>query len=247
MSFVDFTDVTILGQLTNASNATLLVQKDDQQYVYKPRSGERELWDFPNGTLYLRERAMFVLSDLIGWNIVPLTQIGHGPLGIGSFQNWLDAEVTQVDIFVPAEVPKQWITVTSGVNEHGSRVTLAHSPSSDLQKIVLLDALANNADRKAGHLLTDSQNKTWAIDHGVTFNSEPKLRTVLWGWLGEPIPDSFLADLDNLDNRILGSELLELLTPEEIETLLSRAKNILVERKFPMPSPNWPAVPWPIF
>jgi len=244
---LDFSDVTILGQLTNASNATLLVQKDNQQFVYKPKSGERELWDFPNGTLYLRERAMFVLADLIGWDIVPQTQIGHGPLGIGSFQNWLDAEVSEVDIFDPQEIPTNWITVTSGVNEYGSKVTLAHSPSTDLQKIVLLDTLANNADRKAGHLLTDAKNKTWAIDHGVTFNAEPKLRTVLWGWLGESIPEPFLADLDQLHNRIQGSELLELLSSEEVGALNLRAKIILAEKKFPAPNPNWPAVPWPIF
>lgn len=239
--------VQVIGQLSNASNATLLVEVSQTRFVYKPMQGERELWDFPTGTLYLRERAAYLVSQLLAWDVVPETIIGHGPYGIGSFQAWKDAEVTQVDIFSPDQIPTDWIKVFSGFDENGNQVALAHSANEQLAKIALFDVLINNADRKAGHLLTDVQNKIWAVDHGVTFSVEPKLRTVLWGWIDQEIKAEFLADLKTALPLFEKSELTELLSPSEFDQFISRAENLLSDKRYPTPNPQWPAVPWPVF
>ena len=243
----DMTNVAVIGQMVNASNSTLVVESNGNRYIYKPRSGERPLWDFPDQTLHLRERAAFVTSDLLGWGVVPETTINEGPYGIGSFQTWIDAEPTTVDIFAPNQVPQGWLTIMSGIDEEGDHVTLAHENSERLKQIAVFDALVNNADRKAGHLLTDGLGNTYGIDHGVTFNEEDKLRTVLWGWIGQDIPDSLLSDLATLKTRILGSELEELLSSSEITALISRLDELTTEKVLPSPSPHWPAVPWPVF
>ena len=239
--------ITVIGQLSNASNTTLLVERDARRFIYKPKSGERELWDFPTGTLYQRERAAFVLSELLNWNLVPETQISDGPHGIGIMQKWIEAQVDQVDIFTPVQIPSDWISITSGVDETGNQVVLAHSTNDQLKLIALFDVLINNADRKAGHILTDSESKLWAIDHGVTFNVEPKLRTVLWGWIDQSIEPEWLLQIEKTKSLINRTELIDLLTSEEIEALLNRIEMILAEKKFPAPSPHWPAVPWPVF
>lgn len=239
--------LTVIGQLSNASNTTLLVEGDSQKFIYKPKIGERELWDFPTGSLYLRERASFVLSELLNWNLIPSTQIVEGPHGIGMLQYWIEAQVDQVDIFYPGEVPDSWLSITSGVDETGNQVVLAHSANEQLKLIALFDVLINNADRKAGHILTDKENKLWAIDHGVTFNVEPKLRTVLWGWIDQQVDNERLIQIEQAKTQISDSELPELLTQEEVASLIARMDLVLQEKKFPAPSPNWPAVPWPVF
>jgi uncharacterized repeat protein (TIGR03843 family) len=190
---------------------------------------------------------MYVLSELVGWDVIPETIIAEGPLGIGSFQTWKDAEVLTVDIFPPNEVPTDWLNITSGVDENGNIVSLAHGQNTDLIKIALLDAIANNADRKAGHLLTDATDKTWGIDHGVTFNVDPKLRTVLWGWLGTEIPEDLLFDLVRIKDQLPTSELGELLAADEVDATIKRLTELIDTGVFPAPNPNWPAVPWPIF
>ena len=243
----DFTQAQTLGQLSNASNATLLIELDGQKYIYKPQSGERQLWDFPTGTLYQRERAAFVISDLLGWNLVPETVISNGSYGIGSFQTWVEAQTELVDIFPPDQVPSDWLQITSGVTEDGSKVVLAHANSDDLMKLALFDAVVNNADRKAGHILTNSDQQVWAIDHGVTFNVEPKLRTVLWGWLGKSIPNTLIDDLKALDSNLTDSEITLLINDDEFHELQYRISELIETRSFPSPNPNWPAVPWPIF
>ena len=240
-------NVNVIGQMVNASNSTLVVESEGNRFIYKPRSGERPLWDFPDHTLHLRERAAFVVSEMLGWDIVPETVIADGPYGIGSFQNWIDAEPTTVDIFPPNAVPEQWLTIITGIDEEGHQVTLAHENSSRLFQIAIFDALVNNADRKAGHLLTDKSGKTFGIDHGVTFNSEDKLRTVLWGWIGEPLPAAYLQDLEALKIQITDSELDELLDEDEIAALRDRIDTLTAESVMPSPSPHWPAVPWPVF
>lgn len=240
-------NVKVIGQMVNASNSTLVVECSESRYIYKPKSGERPLWDFPDHTLYLRERAAFVLSELLEWDIVPETTIDEGPYGIGSFQRWIDAEPKTVDIFSPGEVPDGWLTIMSGIDEEGDQVTLAHENSERLLQIALFDAIANNADRKAGHLLTDASGTTYGIDHGVTFNAEDKLRTVLWGWIGQELPEKLLLDLAALKSKIPGSELEDLLAEHEIESLVVRIEDMLHRRVMPTPSPHWPAVPWPVF
>jgi uncharacterized repeat protein (TIGR03843 family) len=238
---------TVIGQMVNASNSTLVVESVGNRFIYKPRSGEGPLWDFPDHTLHLRERAAYLVSEMLGWNVVPETTINEGPYGIGSFQKWIDAEPTTVDIFPPNTVPDGWLTIITGIDEEGHQVTLAHEDSERLMQIAVFDALVNNADRKAGHLLTDETGNTYGIDHGVTFNSEDKLRTVLWGWIGQRISDSQLADLERLKSQISGSELEELLTVSEIDALHKRLDFLLTQQTMPSPSPNWPAVPWPVF
>ena len=239
--------ITVIGQLSNASNTTLLVEQNSRRFIYKPKLGERELWDFPTGTLYQRERAAFVLSQLLNWNLVPETHIVDGPHGIGIMQEWIEAQVDQVDIFTPAQIPSDWISITSGVDETGNQVVLAHSKNEQLQLIALFDVLINNADRKAGHILTDSKSRLWAIDHGVTFNVEPKLRTVLWGWIDQSIAPERLLQIEKTMGLINDSELDNLLAPEEITELINRMELVLSEQKFPAPNPHWPAVPWPVF
>jgi uncharacterized repeat protein (TIGR03843 family) len=237
----------VVGQMANASNSTLVVEVGSERFIYKPRSGERPLWDFPDHTLYKRERAAYVTSELLGWEIVPETTIQEGPYGVGSFQQWIDAEPTTVDIFPPNTVPEGWLTIVTGIDEEGNEVTLAHEDTARLQQIALFDALINNADRKAGHLLTDSLGKTFGIDHGVTFNSEDKLRTVLWGWIGNRVSDQHLSDLGALSSKIPGSELEELLDASETDALVERLEMLLTQKVMPSPSPHWPAVPWPVF
>jgi uncharacterized repeat protein (TIGR03843 family) len=243
----DFTQAQTLGQLSNASNATLLIVLEGQQYIYKPQSGERQLWDFPTGTLYQRERAAFVISQLLGWNLVPETVISTGAYGIGSFQKWVETETQLVDIFPPDQVPADWLQITSGVTEEGTQVVLAHADSEDLMKLAVFDAITNNADRKAGHILTNSDQQVWAIDHGVTFNVEPKLRTVLWGWLGQTIPEALIEDLKILENNLANSEISQLISGDEFLELKYRIAELIETKTFPSPNPNWPAVPWPIF
>lgn len=233
--------------MVNASNATLVVEREGNRYIYKPASGERPLWDFPDGTLHLRERAASVVDELLGWNLVPVTTIEDGPRGIGSLQEWVNAETSSVDIFDPNEVPAGWKVIVSGFDEEGNRVTLAHADSEELFRIAVFDAVINNADRKAGHILTNEVGKHWAIDHGVTFNAEPKLRTVLWGWIDEEIPEELLTDLARLKTSIPGSEVENLLFPDEIAALNIRIDSLLESKSLPAPSPNWPAVPWPVF
>ena len=237
----------VIGQMVNASNSTLVVESDLGRFIYKPRSGERPLWDFPDHTLHQRERAAYVASQLLAWDVVPETTIAVGPYGIGSFQEWIDAEPTAVDIFSPSEVPEGWLTIMSGIDEDGDQVTLAHENSDRLKQIAVFDALINNADRKAGHLLTAESGQTYGIDHGVTFNSEDKLRTVLWGWIGQSIPEQYINDLQNFQSKISDSELIELLDESEIAALQSRLNLLIEQKKLPSPSPNWPAVPWPVF
>lgn len=240
-------NVKVVGQMVNASNSTLVVESDELRFIYKPRSGERPLWDFPDHTLHLRERAAYLTSELLGWNVVPETTIADGPYGVGSFQKWIDAEPATVDIFTPGNVPEDWLTIMSGLDEYGHQVTLAHENSARLQQIAVFDTLINNADRKAGHLLTDESGNTFGIDHGVTFNSEDKLRTVLWGWIAEPIPEHLIADLETFESKISGSELEELLDHSEIAALVERLNTLLTTKVLPSPSPHWPAVPWPVF
>lgn len=237
----------VIGQMVNASNSTLVVESEDGRFIYKPRSGERPLWDFPDHTLHLRERAAFVSSQMLGWDVVPETEIKEGPYGIGSFQNWIDAEPTTVDIFPPNTVPEGWLTIVTGIDEEGNQVTLAHEDSSRLKQIAVFDALINNADRKAGHLLTDQTGMTYGIDHGVTFNAEDKLRTVLWGWIGQDISEEQVADLKDFQSKVAGSELEELLDESEVEALNERVAELIARPVMPSPSPHWPAVPWPVF
>ena len=223
-------DLTLVGQLVDASNASLLCTLPDSgaRVIYKPRAGERPLWDFPEGTLSQREVAARVVSDSLGWHIVPPTVWRDGPFGPGMVQEWVDTD-PDVDV-----------------------VSFVQSDDPLLRRIAVFDALINNGDRKGGHLLRTASGHVWGIDHGVTFAVEAKLRTVLWQWRGMPIPPDLLDDLgawlSGWDARAAWvEELAGLLSSEECHALRDRAVELLSARTHPQPSPDWPAIPWPPF
>jgi len=237
----------ILGRLENASNNTLLVDIAGVHYVYKPISGERPLWDFPEGTLAKREVAAFVLSELLGWNIVPQTTLEIGPEGEGSLQLWVEGAIDDVDLFSPTDIPHGWHHILSGVDESGQQIVLAHSANPLLAKLALFDVIINNADRKAGHILTLKSGHIVGIDHGVAFHAETKLRTVLWGWINALVEPELISDLTSVLLKIPSSSLVELLSDEEISALIDRIKEVVHRGVYPEPSAEWPAVPWPVF
>jgi hypothetical protein len=193
--------------------------------VYKPIRGERPLDDFPIGTLAYREVAAYQLSEATGWGIVPASVLRDGPFGKGMVQEWIDVdpEVDVVEMIVNAD-PR-------------------------LRQVCVFDALANNADRKGGHLLP-TDGHIYGVDHGICFAAEPKLRTVLWAWRGKKLADEELAVVasvrDGLDGA-LGDELGELISAREIAAAKRRADALLSSGRFPQPDPNRPALPWPPF
>lgn len=187
--------------------------------IYKPVRGERPLWDFPTNTLYLRERASWLLSDLLGWRIVPPTVIRKGPHGIGSLQLYVEP-VDEMDEETALEF---W-----------SQRTLT------MEKLVLFDLLANNADRKLTHCLLDVHDRVWGIDHGLTFNVVPKLRTVLWQFVGEPVSIELIEDIARVRNNEgdLRDRFATVLAADEIEALIDRLDSVLVSGCHPMLDPN---------
>lgn len=222
--------VKIEGRLVDASNATLLTEIELSgevvRAIYKPISGERPLWDFQSGTLAFRERAAYLISEAMGFHIVPLTILRDGPFGIGAFQIWIEIDES-IDLAL----------YFREVNDH-------------LRKVALFDSVINNTDRKIGHLLPSQTGTLFICDHGVTFHEEDKLRTVLWQWTGHPLHELELETLQNLYRSIENQEieeLPELLSANEIEALLFRIKRLISESRFPEPNPDWPAVPWPPF
>ena len=186
--------------------------------IYKPRDGEAPLWDFPNGTLYKREYATYLLSEILGWNVVPFTIIRDGPYGIGSVQQFIEHD------------PKE------------NYYTLGGEYADQLRVICCFDLVANSTDRKPNHLITDPDGKLWSIDHGLTFHSDVKIRTVIWDFGGDPIPELLLDTLTEFQARLKGPEksmparlreLLGLLAPSEIEALKARLEWVLTERAYP--------------
>ena len=220
----------VTGRLVDASNATLYAvsELDGQEMtcIYKPKAGERPLWDFPDGCLAHREFAAYLVSEHLGLNVVPLTVLRDGPYGQGMAQ--------------------EWITIDESID-------LAHFFSTDhpgLRTMSLFDAIINNTDRKIGHLLPLNMDSVYGCDHGVTFHVEDKLRTVLWQWSGDAFTYEEIAILENALKGLQGdlrSQLEPLLTKDEIDATAARLTRLLEEGCFPAPNPNWPAVPWPAF
>jgi uncharacterized repeat protein (TIGR03843 family) len=250
-------ELVVLGRLAGSSNATLLstvtsINGVEIKCVYKPVHGERPLWDFAEGSLAGREVAAYELSALLGWEVIPVTVWREvGPYGEGSVQLWVDEtdDAGVVTLVASAEQPEGWLHVLSGENESGESVSVLHQQRVDLQQIAVLDAIMNNADRKAGHVLIGEGDRLWGIDHGLTFHDEPKLRTVLWGWAGEPIPRALMKDVQGLkENWSLVEGLLEeYLAGYELFALQERIEDLLESGRFPAPSNGWPAIPWPLF
>ncbi|QCR20794.1 SCO1664 family protein [Agrococcus sp. SGAir0287] len=244
--------LVLTGRIVSASNAVLVGELDGEAVVYKPVVGERPLHDFPDGTLARREVAAYAVSRASGWDVVPPTRLVDGPYGVGMLQRWIDADLDQDAVtLVPADaVPSGMLHVLDGVGADDEPVSLVHEDTPVLRRIAVLDVLLNNADRKGGHVLEVAGGHRHGIDHGLTMHVDPKLRTVLWGWIGDPLADEELAGvrrvLDALDAE-LGEELGALLRPDEVAALADRCEALLQARAFPEPHPGLPAVPWPPF
>jgi uncharacterized repeat protein (TIGR03843 family) len=259
LDVLTFGQIEIEGRLVDASNVALRgrLELDDirARVIYKPVKGERRLWDFPDGTLAQREAAAFVLSAVGGWNLVPPTVLREGPLGPGSVQLWVDAveggSQTLIDVVRPAELSAGWLPVFEGQLADGTAVVVAHADRPELASAAVFDAVINNADRKGSHLVVDQSGSLWGFDHGLSAHTEPKLRTVLWGWAGKPLPASDLARLEGLSRWLsnprspVSQALKALLSRSEVDALGRRIAGLLTTGLFPGPSGRGPAVPWP--
>ncbi len=245
----------ILGQLHGASNGTFLVELDgdeDALAVYKPVVGERPLWDFPEGTLSGREVAVWEVDHALGLNLVPLTVWREeGQLGAGMCQQWIVEDESQalVDVVPHGESLTGWRTVLRARDEENAVVELTHSEHDRLRDLALLDAVVNNADRKAGHIIVDLNGRVFGIDHGIALHSENKLRTVLWGWAGEALTERHLDSLMKLQDQLIegGEPIDRWLNSAERRALRSRVHDLLSTRTYPIPSAQWPSIPWPVF
>lgn len=217
----------VIGRLVDASNATLFgeisLDGHTKRVIYKPIAGERPLWDFPDGNLASREYAAYLISDFGEFNLVPRTLLRDGPFGIGSVQEWIEID-EEIDV-----------------------IEIAQSNDRAIRSMALFDVIVNNTDRKFGHILIDKNSKIYGCDHGVTFHVDFKLRTVIWQFAGLSLKSEEKDQLEKVLDGIFQGELdlRELLTSEEIEALASRIENLLTSESFPLPSEEWPAVPWP--
>jgi uncharacterized repeat protein (TIGR03843 family) len=247
--------IEIEGRLVDASNTTLRAEISlngvTRRCVYKPVRGERPLWDFPDGTLAGREVSAYLVSRATGWDLVPPTILRDGPLGPGALQLWIDEPEAAEGLigFVPAyQVPTGWFPVAAARDDDGDAYALAHADDPRLARLAIFDAVINNADRKGGHVLYPATGSVHGVDHGVSFHVENKLRTVLWGWTGKPLPAEAAEVLGALHAQLsgpLGEALREHLTISEVQHVGLRVKRLLRVNRFPKPPTDWPAIPWP--
>ncbi len=249
-------ELEVTGRLVHASNTTLYAAVElagvEAACVYKPRSGERPLWDFPEGTLARREVAAYEVSAATGWGVVPPTTLREGPYGIGMCQLWIevDPSVELVDVVAPSALPAGWLAVLDALGPGGRPVVLAHADDARLRRMAIFDVVTNNADRKGGHVLPDEHGAVFGVDHGVSFHEESKLRTVLWGWAGDELTDEECASLEALRADLgggLGETLRGLLSDRELRATVRRVDRLLRSRVLPQPGEGWPAIPWPPF
>ncbi len=225
-------EITIKGEFVWGSNYTFLAEvcqdSDKLMTVYKPSRGERPLWDFPAASLARRETAAFVVSEALGWKLVPPTVYRkNAPIGPGSLQLFIEHD-PEVHYFNLSETDRQ-----------------------SLRPVVLFDLLVNNADRKGSHLLFDNHHHLWLIDHGICFHAEDKLRTVIWDFADEPIPEQSCLELQSFlfklqPDKVLFKQLQTLLSQREIRALASRAEHLISLSRFPEPNPEERSYPWPL-
>ena len=248
--------IEVRGRLVDASNTTLFcgISLDGMaaECVYKPIRGERPLWDFPDGTLAGREVATYLVSEAAGLHLVPATVLRPGPFGPGMVQLWMDAKEGDdlVDVVAAEEVPEGWRLVLRAHDRFGSPAVLAHADHPRMRLLAALDVVVNNADRKGGHVLHAADGSIYGVDHGICLHAEDKLRTVLWGFLGERLPEEAVAGLRRLRERLDaedGEKLAEHLTRRELRALARRTDKLLDAGVFPEPCGDWPAIPWPAF
>ncbi|WP_235735984.1 SCO1664 family protein [Nocardioides alcanivorans] len=238
------------GRVMPASNATFLATIGETQVVYKPIRGERPLWDFPDGTLADREVAAHLVSEALGWSVVPRTILREGPHGPGMVQIWQEPDEGQsaVDVVPEGNVPDGMLHVLDAWDDRDRPVSLAHEDSAALRRMAIFDVLVNNGDRKGGHVLAMTDGHRYGVDHGVSFHVENKLRTVLWGWAGEPLAAEESAGVAAVVADVrLHDALHEHLSVAEVAAFVTRGEKLLREAAFPRPSADWPAIPWPAF
>lgn len=246
-------ELELTGRITTASNATFLGEIDGVTVVYKPIAGESPLWDFPDGDLASREAAAYLVSQCLGWNVVPRTWLRDGPMGPGMAQLWQDTDPDQdaVDLVAADAVPaKGWRQVLEGRDENDRLVALIHEDTAALRRMAVFDIVVNNADRKGDHILAMPGGHRHGVDHGLTFHADHKLRTVLWGWIGDELTADELAGIDTVRSALageLGDALAVLLTPAELAALAARCDRLRTAGRFPAPAGEMPAVPWPLF
>lgn len=218
-------DIKVIGRLIDASNATLMGEivspNSSIKVIYKPIAGEKPLWDFQDGNLAFREYCAFLVSDLAGFNIVPATILRDGPFGLGMVQQWIEIDRT-VDV-----------------------VEFGQSEDRQLRKLALFDSIINNTDRKYGHLLIDSDKKLFGCDHGVSFHSQNKLRTVIWQFAGQKFTTEEMALLERTREVDFNGVFENYLTDIEVSAFLDRINALIASGTFPFPSDEWPAIPWP--
>ncbi|MFC4003342.1 SCO1664 family protein [Prauserella oleivorans] len=247
--------IEVEGRLVDASNVTLFcsIELDgvSAQAVYKPVSGERPLWDFPDGTLAGREVATYLVAEAAELAQVPPTVLRDGPFGEGMVQLWVEtADEELVDVLAPGDVPDDWRVVLHAHDRLGDPAVLAHADHPGMRELAALDVVVNNTDRKGGHVLAGRDGRIYGVDHGICLHADPKLRTVLWGWVGEPLPDEAMDKLRKLRwalDHDLGETLAAHLTPREIRALARRTDTLLADGEFPAPGDDWRAIPWPLF
>jgi len=222
-------DLDVTGRLVDASNATLYANctfnNSTIPVIYKPVAGERPLWDFQDGNLAQREFAAYLISELGDFGVVPPTVLRDGPFGVGMVQQWID------------------------IDEDIDLAMFYREDNAQLRKMALFDAVVNNTDRKIGHLLPISKDLVHGCDHGVTFHEDDKLRTVLWQWADQNLTTEEIDQLERLEVAVQGEsdQFLTLITEIEFASLLARINRLLSDKKYPSPSDEWPAVPWPPF
>jgi uncharacterized repeat protein (TIGR03843 family) len=249
-------ELVLLGRIMPASNQTWLCrlgpEEDAPRAVYKPIAGERPLWDFEDGTLAAREYAARVVSDALGWAVVPPTVLREGPAGPGMAQLWCepDPEQQAVDLLPEGPVPTGLLHVLDAFDERDRPVMLVHEDNPSLRRMALFDIVVNNTDRKGGHVLAMPDGHRFGVDHGVCFHVDDKLRTVLWGWAGYALAEQEGADLERLRGCLdgpTGEALAPLLTGAEIDRVRRRLDRLLAAGTFPQPGAGWPSLPWPAF
>ncbi|MFE6837712.1 SCO1664 family protein [Streptomyces sp. NPDC057705] len=255
-------ELTVIGRIREASNAVLLCTVTHEgvsaDCVYKPVKGERPLWDFPDGNLAQREVAAYLVSEATGWGLVPATVLRDGPYGEGMVQRWIESAGPEGEspsagllaLVDGEEAGDGWKPVAFAEVGEGRTALLVHADDPRLRRLSVLDAVINNGDRKGGHLLPAPDGRLYGIDHGVTFHAEDKLRTLLWGWAGEPLTDEAREVLAGLaaalaEGAPLATRLAELITAVELAAVRDRVAHLLRTGIHPKPSGQWPSIPWP--
>lgn len=243
-------DLEVIGRLREASNQTFAMRLTHRGIetlaVYKPIAGEAPLWDFPDGTLAARERSAYLVSEALGWQIVPPTILREGPAGLGMLQTWIESTDDEPVRVVQRGEEGDQLHVLDAEDRWGRPVSLVHEDTAALRRIALFDLVVNNTDRKGSHVLPVAGGHRFGIDHGVCFHVDDKVRSVLWGWADLPLDEAEMAavELVRRDEELLAA-LAGLLADDEVAAFGHRCERLLRMGRFPIPRGDWPPIPWP--